>query len=32
MPHSKTAILSAIMLTAALSGAPALAQNAPTAS
>ena len=32
MPHSKTAILSAIMLTAALSGAPALAQNAPPAS
>lgn len=32
MPHSKTAILSAIMLTAALSGAPVLAQNAPPAS
>ncbi|MFY1838383.1 DUF4168 domain-containing protein [Achromobacter xylosoxidans] len=29
MPYSKTAILSAIMLTAALSGAPVLAQNAP---
>ncbi|WP_116522281.1 DUF4168 domain-containing protein [Achromobacter insuavis] len=32
MPYSKTAILSAITLTAALSGAPVLAQNAPPAS
>ncbi|WP_241068231.1 DUF4168 domain-containing protein [Achromobacter insuavis] len=32
MPYSKTAILSAITLTAALSGAPLLAQNAPPAS
>ncbi|AMG39722.1 DUF4168 domain-containing protein [Achromobacter xylosoxidans] len=32
MPYSKTTILSAITLTAALSGAPVLAQNAPPAS